>query len=472
MMMQERYSYTDIDNQTAEALLKKMNDFYHTGKTRNTDFRKMMLRRLKKVIKKYEKEIETALYKDLGKSAAEAYITDIGMVYQNIDYFLKNMDSFAKRKSVKRHMASAFSKGYLYKEPYGAVLIIAPFNYPFLLLMEPLIGALAAGNVAVVKPSEQTIFTEEIIEKIIKETFPEEIVCVVKGGKETVTSLTTSDFDYIFFTGSVSTGRIIMENASKNLVPVTLELGGKSPAIVAKRANISNAARKIAYGKFLNAGQTCIAPDYILAHEDVVEEFTEELKGYLRKFYTENPKASKDYSRIISRQSFKRLSDILKEDREHIIYGGHTDSRENYISPTLLCKEDMNLRSMEDELFGPILPIIVYSDINKALEEIRSLGKPLGFYVFTEDKILAEKILNRVSFGGGCVNDVLFHITSPYLPFGGVGNSGMGRYHGRYSFDTFTHEKSVLKSSSRLNIRFNEPSITPLKEKFIRNFLK
>ena len=471
-MTQDRYSYTDIDKQTAETLLKKMNDFYHTGKTRNTDFRKMMLRKLKQIIKKHEKEIERALYKDLGKSPVEAYITDIGMVYQNIDYFISNLDSFSKKKAVKRHIASAFSQGYLYKEPYGTVLIIAPFNYPFLLLMEPLIGALAAGNVVVVKPSEQAVFTEEIIEKIIKEAFPEDLVCVVKGGKDTVTSLTTSAFDYIFFTGSVSTGRIIMENASKNLVPVTLELGGKSPAIVAKRANISNAARKIAYGKFLNAGQTCIAPDYVLAHEDVVEEFIGEMKGYLRKFYTENPKASKDYSRIISRQSFKRLTDILSEDKEHIIYGGHSDSRENYISPTLLFKDDLKLRSMEEELFGPALPIIVYSDINKALEEIRPLGKPLGFYIFTEDKGFAEKVLNRVSFGGGCVNDVLFHITSPYLPFGGVGNSGMGSYHGKYSFDTFTHEKSVLKSSSLLNIRFNEPSITPIKENFIRKFLK
>ncbi len=471
-MTEEKYIYQDISKREAETLLEKMNAFYHTGRTRNTDFRKMMLRKLKKNIKKYENEIENALYKDLGKSPAEAYITDIGMVYQNIDYFISNLESFSKKKPVKRHIASAFSKGYLYKEPYGTVLIIAPFNYPFLLLMEPLIGAIAAGNTAVVKPSEQAVFTEEIIEIIIRETFPDEMVSVVKGGKDTVTSLTTSAFDYIFFTGSVSTGRIIMENASKNLVPVTLELGGKSPAIVAKRANISNAARKVAYGKFLNAGQTCIAPDYILAHEDVVEEFVGELKGYLRKFYTENPKASRDYSRIISRKSFKRLADILKEDREHIVYGGHTDSRENYIAPTLLLKDDTDLRSMEEEIFGPVLPIIVYSDINKALEEIRPLGKPLGFYIFTEDRNLAEKVMSRVSFGGGCVNDVLFHITSPYLPFGGIGNSGMGRYHGRYSFDTFTHEKSVLKSSSLLNIRFNEPAITPLKENFIRKFLK
>lgn len=471
-MIQNNYSYMDIDRQTAEELLGKMNAFYHTGKTRNANFRIMMLRRLKTIIKKYEKEIEIALYKDLGKSPAEAYMTDIGMIYQTIDYFIKNMDNFTRRKPVKRHVTSAFSQGYLYKEPYGTVLIIAPFNYPFLLLMDPLIGALAAGNTAVVKPSEQAVFTEEIIEKIIKEAFPEEMVTVVKGGKDTVTSLTTSAFDYIFFTGSVATGKIIMENASKNLVPVTLELGGKSPAIVAKRANISNAARKIAYGKFLNAGQTCIAPDYILAHEDVVEELIKELKNYLGKFYKENPKASKDYSRIISRKSFKRLADILNEDQEHIIYGGHTDSQENYISPTLLFKDDMNLSSMEEELFGPILPIIVYKDLNKALDEIRPLGKPLGFYIFTEDKNLAEKVISRVSFGGGCVNDVLFHITTPHLPFGGVGSSGMGRYHGKYSFDTFTHEKSVLKSSSLLNIRFNEPAITPLKENFIRKFLK
>jgi aldehyde dehydrogenase (NAD+) len=462
----------ELTKYEAEELLKEMQSFFHTRKTMNLHFRKQMLRKLKSTIKKYEAEVQDALYKDLRKSEAESYITEIGLLYQSIDYFIRNLERFSRRKMVKRHTASILSQGYLYKEPYGTVLIISAFNYPFQLLMEPLIGAIAAGNNAVIKPSEQAVYTEAVIEKIIKEAFPPTMVQVVKGGKDTVTSLTTSDFDYIFFTGSVSTGRIIMGNASRNLTPVTLELGGKSPAIVMKRANIKNAARKIIYGKFLNAGQTCIAPDYVLAHEDVMEELVVEMKRYLRKFYRGDPRTSKDYSRIISKKALKRLSDILEEDKEYVVHGGDVDPIENYMAPTLLVKNDMNLRSMEEEIFGPILPIIRYQDINKTLDEIQPLGKPLAFYVFTEDRVLAEKVLKRVSFGGGCINDVLFHISSPYLTFGGVGNSGIGRYHGRYSFDTFSHEKAVLKSSSYLNMRINEPPITNLKETLIRKILK
>jgi len=462
----------EMTKASAVDMVNEMNAFFDTGKTLNVHFRKHMLKKLKYTIKRYEEEVQDALYKDLGKSSAESYITEIGLLYQSIDYFIENLERFSRRKMVKRHTASLFSQGYIYKEPYGTVLIISAFNYPFQLLMEPLIGAIAAGNNAIVKPSEQAVYTESVIEKIINEAFPLEMVQVAKGGKETVTNLTTSNFDYIFFTGSVSTGRIIMKNASENLVPVTLELGGKSPAIIMKRAHIKNAARKIVYGKFLNAGQTCIAPDYVLAHEDVVEELVQEIKRYLKKFYKGNPKLSKDYSRIISKKALKRLTDLLEEDKKYMIYGGEVDPKENYMAPTLLLKNDFELRTMEEEIFGPILPIIIYKDINKALREIRPLGKPLAFYIFTEDRPLAEKILKRVSFGGGCINDVLFHISSPYLTFGGVGNSGIGRYHGLYSFDTFSHEKAVLKSSSYLNMKINEPPITNLKEILVRKILK
>lgn len=462
----------EMTKASATAMVNEMNAFFDTGKTLNIHFRKHMLKKLKYTIKRYEVEVQDALYKDLGKSSAESFITEIGLLYQSIDYFIKNLERFSRRKMVKRHTASLFSQGYIYKEPYGTVLIISAFNYPFQLLMEPLIGAIAAGNNAIVKPSEQAVYTEAVIEKIINEAFPLEMVQVVKGGKETVTNLTTSDFDYIFFTGSVSTGRIIMRNASENLIPVTLELGGKSPAIIMKRAHIKNAARKIVYGKFLNAGQTCIAPDYVLAHEDIVDELVQEIKHYLKKFYKGNPKLSKDYSRIISKKALKRLSDLLEEDKKYMIYGGEVDPKENYMAPTLLLKNDFELRTMEEEIFGPILPIIIYKDINKALSEIKPLGKPLAFYIFTEDRPLAEKILKRVSFGGGCINDVLFHISSPYLTFGGVGNSGIGRYHGLYSFDTFSHEKAVLKSSSYLNMKVNEPPITTLKELLVRKILK
>ncbi len=468
----EKQIMETIDPSGVEKLLDEMKGYFDEGHLRNLSFRKYLLLRLKKVIQSYEEEIQKALYQDLGKPPMESFMTEIGIIYESIDYLVKHIDSYAKRTLVPRHKTSLLSQGYIYQEPYGVVLIIAPFNYPFQLLMEPLIGAIAAGNVVVVKPSDQAIHTEAIIGKIIKSTFPEDLVRVVMGEKETVTNLTTSNFDYIFFTGSVSTGRIIMENASKNLVPVTLELGGKSPAIVGLKANLKNAARKIVYAKFINAGQTCIAPDYVLVHEQVRDELILEIGHYIRKFYKEDPKASPDYSRIINKKAFKRLEDMLKEDEEYIIYGGETDSRENYIAPTMLYKEDLNLKAMEEEIFGPILPIISYENINQALKEIKDLGKPLALYLFTEDKIFAEKLMKKVSFGGGCVNDVLFHIVSPYLPFGGVGNSGMGQYHGKSSFDTFSHHKSVLKSWSKFNMTLNEPPMSHLKKKMIQKFLK
>ncbi len=461
-----------IDKPGTENLLREMREYFDEGHLRNISYRKYLLLRLKEVIKAHEEEIQKALYQDLGKSPLESYTAEIGIIYESINHLVKNLDSYTKRTMVPRHKTSLMSQGYIYKEPYGVALIIGPFSYPFLLLMEPLIGAIAAGNVVVVKPSEQTIYTEEVIGKIIKAAFPKNLVRVVTGGKDTVTSLTTSNFDYIFFTGSVSTGKVIMENASKNLVPVTLELGGKSPAIVGLSANLKNAARKIVYGKFINAGQTCIAPDYVLVHEQVRDELILEISHYIRKFYTENPKTSLEYSRIINKGAFKRLQDMLKADQDYIIYGGETDSKENYIAPTLLYKDDMKLRSMEEEIFGPILPIISYSDINVALKEIKELGKPLALYLFTEDKKFAEKLMRKVSFGGGCVNDVLFHIVSPYLPFGGVGNSGMGNYHGKYSFDTFSHTKSVLKSPSRFNMTINEPPMSYVKKQLIKKAFK
>lgn len=464
--------YKEWTKSEVETLLAEMKHIYGKGVLKNLTYRKRLLQRLKHVIKKYEKEIETALYSDLGKSSTEAFLTEIGILYSSIDHMMNNLESYAKPRKAKKHVATIFSDGYIYREPYGVVLIISAFNYPFQLLMEPLIGAIAAGNVAVVKPSEQAVYTEELLEKIIREAFPSGIVRVVTGSKETVTNLTTSDFDYIFFTGSTSTGKAIMENAAKNLTPVTLELGGKSPALVMKRADVKNAAKKIVFGKFINAGQTCIAPDYVLVHKEVLKPFLLEVRKTLLMFYGEDPQKSKDYSRIINKQALKRLQEILSKDQDYIILGGKTDTLENYMEPTVLLHDSMSMESMKEEIFGPILPIIVYEDINEALESIKPLGKPLAFYLFTEDKPLAEKILERMSFGGGCINDVLFHIATPHLPFGGVGPSGMGNYHGKYSFYTFTHKKAVLKSSSRLSMSINEPPMTGYKEKIIRMLLK
>lgn len=455
-----------------ERLLKEMKTLNDRGILKEVSYRKRLLHRLKHTIKKYEKEIEAALYHDLGKSSMEAFITEIGILYSSIDHTLKNLEAYAKPRKVKKHVATLFSDGYVYREPYGTVLIISAFNYPFQLLIEPLIGAIAAGNTAVVKPSEQAVYTEELVEKIIGETFPNGIVRVVKGAKETVTNLTTSNFDYIFFTGSTSTGKIVMENAARNLTPVTLELGGKSPALVMRRADVKNAAKKIVFGKFINAGQTCIAPDYVLVHQEVLKPFLLELKKALLKFYGEDPQKSKDYSRLIHKPALKRLQTILEKDKDYIILGGKTDPLENYMEPTVLLHDSLSMEAMKEEIFGPILPIIVYEDINEALQNIKPLGKPLAFYIFTEDLKLAEKILDRMSFGGGCINDVLFHIATPHLPFGGVGSSGMGNYHGKYSFDTFTHKKAVLKSSSKLSMSVNEPPMTVYKEMLLRKLLK
>ena len=436
--------YKEWTKSEVETLLAEMKHIYGKGVLKNLTYRKRLLQRVKHVIKKYEKEIETALYSDLGKSSTEAFLTEIGILYSSIDHMINNLESYAKPRKAKKHVATIFSDGYIYREPYGVVLIISAFNYPFQLLMEPLIGAIAAGNVAVVKPSEQAVYTEELLEKIIREAFPSGIVRVVTGSKETVTNLTTSDFDYIFFTGSTSTGKAIMENAAK----------------------------KIVFGKFINAGQTCIAPDYVLVHKEVLKPFLLEVRKTLLKFYGEDPQKSKDYSRIINKHALKRLQEILSKDQDYIILGGKTDTLENYMEPTVLLHDSMSMEAMKEEIFGPILPIIVYEDINEALESIKPLGKPLAFYLFTEDKPLAEKILERMSFGGGCINDVLFHIATPHLPFGGVGPSGMGNYHGKYSFYTFTHKKAVLKSSSRLSMSINEPPMTGYKEKIIRMLLK
>jgi len=453
-------------------LLDRMEKFYETGITRNLDFRKRMLSKLKIVIQENEGLIIEALYKDLGKSKEESYTTEIGIIYENISYFIKNLDRFSKKKKVRRHKTNMFSAGEIYREPYGKVLVISSFNYPFQLTMEPLIGAMAAGNTATLKPSDQASFTEKIIGKIISEAFQPDYVNVIYGGKEVVDQLTSAPFDYIFFTGSPRTGKEIMRNAADNLVPITLELGGKSPAIVGKRANIKNAARKIAYGKFLNAGQTCIAPDYVVVHEEVKDQFILEVEKSLKRFYGINPKASKDYSRIINERAFIRLRDMLNKDRDKIIYGGDADVLDCYIEPTLLYSEDFELHTMNEEIFGPILPIISYHDINQVIGQIKSMGKPLALYIFTEDKNVQEGILKRLSFGGGAVNDTLFHITSPYMPFGGVGGAGMGRYHGKYSMLTFTHEKAILKSSSYLNLKFQEPPMNKFKFELIRNVMK
>lgn len=457
-------------NKKINSIILEHKKFFKTGITKNVDFRKKQLIRLKDAIVKNKDIIMDALYKDLRKSEFEAYLTEIGILVENIKFTLKNIDSWAKVKKVKTPLTQFGAKSYIYKEPYGTVLIIGPFNYPFQLLFEPLIGAIAAGNCTILKPSEHTPNVSEVVEKIINENFDERYISVIKGDKEVTSALINSDLDYIFFTGSVKVGKIVMEAASRNLTPVTLELGGKSPCIVHKDANLNIAAERIFWGKFMNAGQTCVAPDYLLIHKEVKERFINKLKEVIIRFYGQNTKESKDLGRIINESQFNRLICLI--DNEKVIFGGRYYLEDLFIEPTIMDNINWEDKVMEDEIFGPILPVIEYDDLDEIIENINSRPKPLAMYVFTENKEVEKRLLNEVSFGGGCINDTISHLATQYLPFGGVGNSGIGAYHGKYSFDTFSHRKSILKKTTKFSLKFILPPYNDKKLKLVKKILK
>ena len=420
------------------------------------------LKKLKNSIKKYENNIINALNIDLGKPEFEAYSNEVGFVYSTIDYFIKNFKSWTKVKKVKNDAAQLPGKSYIYKSHYGAVLIIGPYNYPFQLLIEPLIGAISGGNTVILKPSEYATKTEAIVEKIIKETFDEKYIAVVTGDNKVNSQLLDLEFDYIFFTGSVNVGKIVMEKASKHLTPVTLELGGKSPVIVDNTANLKVSAKRILWGKLTNAGQTCVAPDYILAHEDIYEELIKEFENVIIEFYGQDIIRSKDFGRIINDRHMNRLNAILERDKNKITFGGEVDFEKRYISPTIIRDVTLEDAVMNEEIFGPIIPVIKYKNMEDIKYYISHHKNPLALYVFSEDENFSEDIINRFSFGGGCVNDTISHVASAYLPFGGIGSSGMGNYHGKASFDTFTHTKSIVKKSTKIDLKLVFP---PYKDK-------
>lgn len=420
------------------------------------------LKKLKNSIKKYENNIINALNIDLGKPEFEAYSSEVGFVYSTIDYFIKNLKSWTKVKKVKNDAAQLPGKSYIYKSHYGAVLIIGPYNYPFQLLIEPLIGAISGGNTVILKPSEYATKTEAIVEKIIKETFDEKYIAVVTGDYKVNSQLLDLEFDYIFFTGSVNVGKIVMEKASKHLTPVTLELGGKSPVIVDNTANLKVSAKRILWGKLTNAGQTCVAPDYILAYEDIYEELIKEFEKVIIEFYGQDIINSKDFGRIINDRHMNRLNAILEHDKNKITFGGEVDFEKRYISPTIIRDVTLEDAVMNEEIFGPIIPVIKYKNMEDIKYYISHHKNPLALYVFSEDENFSEDIINRFSFGGGCVNDTISHVASAYLPFGGIGSSGMGNYHGKASFDTFTHTKSIVKKSTKIDLKLVFP---PYKDK-------
>ncbi|HDZ8647780.1 TPA: aldehyde dehydrogenase [Staphylococcus aureus] len=445
--------------------------FFNTQQTKDISFRKEQLKKLSKAIKSYESDILEALYTDLGKNKVEAYATEIGITLKSIKNARKELKNWTKTKNVDTPLYLFPTKRYIKKEPYGTVLIIAPFNYPFQLVFEPLIGAIAAGNTAIIKPSELTPNVARVIKRLINETFDANYIEVIEGGIEETQTLIHLPFDYVFFTGSENVGKIVYQAASENLVPVTLELGGKSPVIVDETANIKVASERICFGKFTNAGQTCVAPDYILVHESVKDDLITALSKTLREFYGQNIQQSPDYGRIVNLKHYHRLTSLLNSAQMNIVFGGHSDEDERYIEPTLLDHVTNDSAIMQEEIFGPILPILTYQSLDEAIAFIHQRPKPLSLYLFSEDENATQRVINELSFGGGAINDTLMHLANPKLPFGGVGASGMGRYHGKYSFDTFTHEKSYIFKSTRLESGVHLP---PYKGKFkyIKAFFK
>ena len=435
----------------------------------NLKYRKETLTKLLDNVIAHEKEIIDALYKDFKKPAFETVLTETNYVVTELKHTIKNLNSWAKPKRVFPSLLNFPSSDFIYKEPYGKVLIIAPWNYPYQLALCPLVSAVAAGNQVVLKPSELTPNTAAVIAKIISKTFSKEHVEVVLGGVDVSKNLLDQRWDYIFFTGSVSVGKIVAQAAAKNLTPVTLELGGKNPCIVDKTANLKLAAKRIVWGKFINAGQTCIAPDYILLQNDSKEQFIKYLKHEITLSYGDNPQRSPDYARIVNSKNWNRLKDMIEPEK--VIHGGQTDESDFYIAPTLIEENNLDSLIMEDEIFGPLLPILTYSSDADIHAVVSRYEKPLSLYVFTTNDSFAEKMIENYSFGGGCINDTVVHFSNKRLPFGGVGHSGIGAYHGSLSFDVFSHSKGIVKKANWLDLPMR---YAPYKDKLktIRKLLK
>ncbi len=451
--------------------LAQTKTFFATQKTLPYTFRLQQMDKLRNAILENEQRLIEALQIDLGKHPFESYTSEIGFVLNSIRHTMKCLKRWMKPKKVKSTWSLFPSNGQILFEPYGTVLIIGPFNYPFQLLIEPLIGAIAAGNCAILKPSELVPTVSAVVTDIINTIFEPSYICSVEGGVETNQALLHANFDYIFFTGSTKVGKIVMEAAAKQLTPVTLELGGKSPVIIDETANLKIAAKRIIWGKTLNAGQTCVAPDYIMVHESVKDPLIAELKNTLLNYFGERIEEKEDFGRIVSERHFLRLREMLEADREGILFGGNSNIETSFIEPTIL-DATWASASMQEEIFGPILPILSYSKLDKAVEAIKKLDKPLALYLFTNSKDTEEKVIHAISSGGVSINDVLTHIVPPNLPFGGVGASGMGAYHGEYSFTTFSHQRSVLRKSVRVDIPILFPPYTEKKDKLIRKVLK
>ena len=436
-------------------LMDRQRQFFRSGVTLDLSRRKQALRDLLREIEAREDELLAALQTDLGKAPFEGYMTEIGLVREEIRYHLKHLDHWARDKRVPTPLSQFPARSIRHPEPYGVVLIMAPWNYPIQLSLEPLIGAISAGNCAVLKPSAYAPACSHALKELISACLPDNWVTVVEGGRAENQALLDQKFDYIFFTGSMEVGKYVMKKAAEHLTPVSLELGGKSPCIVDETANLKLAAKRIVWGKFLNAGQTCVAPDYVLVHKSVRKKLLTYLKRMTEKLYGMQPCKNREYPKIINEKHFDRLCGYI--DQRHTVVGGEWSRKSGKIEPTILTRVSWDSPVMQEEIFGPILPVLVYEDLDEAIAQINSRPKPLALYLFTRSRRTEKKVLGQISYGGGCVNDTVVHLATSHMPFGGVGESGMGSYHGKAGFDTFTHRKSILKKALWLDLPVRYP---------------
>lgn len=450
-----------------ERILQSQRDFFKTQQTKSLAFRKMYLEKLRHLIISNENILYEAIYKDFGKSKFDTFTTEISFILNDIDYYLSHLKSLAQPKKVGTNLVNQLGKSKIHSEPLGNILVIGAWNYPYQLSLSPIIAAMAAGNCCILKPSEMAENTMKAMSQIINENFPSEYLYVYEGGIDETTELLKLNFDKIFFTGSTKVGKIVYKAAAEHLTPVVLELGGKSPAIVTKNANLETAAKRIVWGKFLNAGQTCVAPDYLLVEETIQEQFLEMLRKYIKEFKYD--KDSEQYARIINPRNFQRLVNLI--DKDKIYFGGHSDESKLYIEPTILHHVDWNDQIMQEEIFGPLLPVISFKNYNMALNAVLELEKPLAAYLFTNNAEEKESFTQKLSFGGGCINDVVMHLSNGNLPFGGVGNSGIGNYHGKFGFEAFSHQKAILEKATWGEPNIKYPPYSEKKLSWIKKFL-
>ena len=451
-------------------ILEEQRAWFNEGNTLPVAARLEALDRLERAILRHEQDLYRALKADLGKSQMEAYMCEVGLTLSELRYVRKHTRVWSRDRRVLTPLAQFPAKSFTVQEPYGVVLILSPWNYPVLLTLEPLIGALAAGNCCVVKPSAYSPATSAVLAELLREALPPEHVAVVEGGRQENQGLLAQKFDYIFFTGSVSVGREVMSKAAVHLTPVTLELGGKSPCIIDERADLTLAARRVVFGKYLNCGQTCVAPDYVLAHRKVKDAFVEKVRQEIVRMYGSHPLESPDYGKIINRKHFDRLLGLL--DREKLVFGGESDPETLRIAPSVLDGVTPEDPVMGEEIFGPLLPVLEVDSLEQAMALVRERPRPLALYLFTSDREAERRVFSQLSFGGGCVNDTILHLASSRLPFGGVGASGMGAYHGKYSFLTFSHQKGILKTPARPDLPLRYPPYTPGKLGWAKRLLK